>query len=323
MTFSELVTGDFNGDGRLDIAGRNSANGQILVALAAANQFVTGAAWTTFSTVTTFKDLVVGDFNGDGRDDIAGRSAQGQLLVAVSTGTKFNNSVFDTLPVNLRTLSNVKVGDFNGDGRDDLMGIVTATGQVVVSISNGGTFTSSVWGTVPAASTTEVNVGDFNGDGRDDIFTRQGASNLVVLRSTGSAFVNTLFGTLIPGVPYVGFRLGDFNGDGLDDVVGFTGTGAATIYRSTGGSFVPVNGGTLPVQTAGISPSDVVIGDFNRDGKSDILIKQTVSTQNGNVTTTTQNLFVSLGTNGGLFNSSLWGTLNATNTLTLLGVGNY
>ena len=71
----------------------------LLVALAAANQFVTGAAWTTFSTVTTFKDIVVGDFNGDGRDDIAGRSAQGQLLVAVSTGTKFNNVVFDTLPV--------------------------------------------------------------------------------------------------------------------------------------------------------------------------------------------------------------------------------
>jgi hypothetical protein len=323
VTFAELVTGDFNGDGRLDIAGRNAANGQILVALAAANQFVTGAAWTTFSTVTTFKDIVVGDFNGDGRDDIAGRSAQGQLLVAISTGTKFNNIVFDTLPTTQRALSNVKVGDFNGDGRDDLMGVVTATGQVVVSISTGSSFTSSVWGTVPVGSTNDVAVGDFNGDGRDDIFTRQGVSSLVVLRSTGNSFVSTPFGSSLSGVLYAGFRVGDFNGDGLADVVGFTSDGVVTVYRSTGGAFVPITAGTLSVPAAGIPASDIVIGDFNRDGKSDILVKQSVSTTVNGVTTTTQRLFVSLGTAAGPFSSSLWGTLNAKNTLTLLGVGNY
>jgi hypothetical protein len=316
VTFSELLTGDFNGDGRLDIAGRNSANGEVLVALATANQFVTGASWTTFSTVTTFKDMVVGDFNGDGRDDIAGRSAQGQLLVALSTGTKFNNVVFDTLPTALRSLSNVKVGDFNGDGRDDLMGIVTTTGEVVVSISNGSTsFASSVWGTVPLATTREIHVGDFNGDGRDDVFTiqttPQGVGNLVVLRSTGTSFASTLFGTLAPNVPYVGFRLGDFNGDGLDDIVAFRANGSSTIYRSTGGAFVQVFGGILPVPPGSVSASDIVIGDFNRDGKSDILIRQS------------QSLFVAQGTAAGLFSSSLFGTINSVGQLNLLGVGNY
>jgi hypothetical protein len=267
---------------------------------------------------------VVGDFNGDGKDDIAGRSAQGQLLVAVSAGNKFNNVVFETLPQTLRSLSNVKIGDFNGDGRDDLMGIVSSTGQVVVSISNGSSFASSVWGTVPVGSTSEVNLGDFNGDGRDDIFTRQGIGNLVVLRSTGSSFTSTLFGTLlVPSSPYIGFRSGDFNGDGLEDIVAFTGTGASTIYRSNGGAFVPVYGGLLPGPLTGVSPTDIVVGDFNRDGKSDILIRRTQTTVVGDVTTTTQQLYVSLGTTAGLFSSSLFGTINNAGPFTLLGVGNY
>ncbi len=324
VTFSELVTGDFNGDGRIDIAGRNSANGQVLVALASGNQFVTSsAAWTTLPFASTMRDLYVGDFNGDGRDDIVGRNAQGQLVVAVSAGNKFNNAVFETLPVAFRSLTNVQVGDFNGDGLDDLMGISTS-GQVVVSLSTGNSFVTSVWATLPAgAAVSEVNVGDFNGDGRDDVFFKQGAASLVVLRSTGTAFTNTLFGTLPAGVPYIGFRKGDFNGDGRTDIVGFTGTGAMTIFRSTGTSFTMVGGGSLAVPANGINPSDIVVGDFNRDGKSDILLRQTVTTTINKVTTTSQRLFVAAGTTQGFFSNSLFGTIHDAGPFTLLGVGNF
>jgi len=327
VTFSELVTGDFNGDGRLDIAGRNSANGQVLVALASGNQFVTSAtAWTTLPFASTMRDLFVGDFNGDGKDDIVGRNAQGQLLVAQSTGTKFTNVVYETLPTDLRALTNVKVGDFNGDGRDDLVGFNTATGQVIASISNGSTFTSSVWGAVPTnVAITEVNVGDFNGDGRDDVFFRQGTLDLVVLRSTGTAFSKSVFGQLKVGVPYIGFRMGDFNGDGLEDIVGFTGTGAMTLFRSTGNSFTQHGGGALLVPAVGIDPKDIVIGDFNRDGKSDILVRKSVSTTINKVTTTTQNLYVALGTNLNVdtFTSSLFGTIDGIGPFSLVGVGNF
>ncbi|QDT56118.1 FG-GAP repeat protein [Caulifigura coniformis] len=327
VTFSELLTGDFNGDGRLDIAGRNAANGQVLVALASGNQFVTSAtAWTTLPFASTMRDLFVGDFNGDGKDDIVGRNAQGQLQVAQSNGTKFTNVVYETLPADLRALTNVKVGDFNGDGRDDLVGFNTSTGQVIASISNGSTFTSSVWGNVPLnVAVTEVNVGDFNGDGRDDVFFRQGTLNLVVLRSTGTAFSSMAFGMLKAGVPYIGFRMGDFNGDGLEDIVGFTGTGAMTLFRSTGSSFTQHGGGILPVPAVGIDPKDIVIGDFNRDGKSDILVRKAVSTTIGKVTTTTQNLYVAQGTdlNVDTFTSSLFGTIEGTGPFSLIGVGNF
>jgi hypothetical protein len=176
---------------------------------------------------------------------------------------------------------------------------------------------------MPVGTSADVNVGDFNGDGRDDIFTRQNVSGLFVLRSTGSSFVNTPFGTLMPNIPYIGFRLGDFNGDGLDDIAGFTGTGASTIYRSTGNTFAPVSGGLLPIELVAINPSDIVVGDFNRDGKDDLLIKQTLTTTVNHVTTTTQNLYVAAGTAAGPFSSSLWGTLNGSNSLTMLGIGNY
>jgi hypothetical protein len=324
ITFSTIVTGDFNGDGRIDIAGLNKANGQWLVAQATAQQFVTGAPWTSFTTATTFTDIQVGDFNGDGRDDLIGRSAQGQLLVATSTGITFTNKVFATLNPSIK-LSDMKIGDFNGDGRDDVAFRQTTTGIVQVGLStSSNTFAVTTWGTWSNSTTwSDVSVGDFNGDGRDDLFGKMSNGTLQVSKSTGASFTNANFGKVPSGQTLSDIRVGDFNGDGKSDLVGRTQTNKLTTFLSTGNSFTIVNGPALPALSSGSTWSDVAIGDFNRDGKDDIISRlSTTATVNG-TTTTTQKLYVSLGASNGIFATTQWGTFTGAGPFTILGVGNF
>jgi len=83
-----VLVGDFNGDGKSDIAGR----------LNGTRWYVASSTGTSFSTtywglwgVGTWTDVGVGDFDGDGRSDIAGRLDDGRWYVARSDGSKFSN----------------------------------------------------------------------------------------------------------------------------------------------------------------------------------------------------------------------------------------
>jgi hypothetical protein len=67
-------------------------------------------------------DVRVGDFNGDGSSDIAGRvSTSGDWWVAESTGTAFANSKWTRWSSSIDWV-NVGTGDFNGDGNTDFGG---------------------------------------------------------------------------------------------------------------------------------------------------------------------------------------------------------
>src|SRR5207302_2002454 len=84
-----VVAGDFNGDGRSDLAGRNFSTGQWYVGLSSGSGFTT-ALWDTWSPSVTWVDVRVADFNGDGKPDIAGRNlSTGQWYVGLSSGSSF------------------------------------------------------------------------------------------------------------------------------------------------------------------------------------------------------------------------------------------
>src|SRR5207244_4084835 len=128
-----------------------------------------------WSTAVNWVDVKVGDFTGDGKDDIVGRvQPTGRWWVLSSLGDSFNNTRWGAWPTSV-TWVDVNVGDFNGDGKADIAGRVLQTSHWWVALSNGSTaFTSSPWGTVWPTSVTwvDVNVGDFNGDGEADITGR-------------------------------------------------------------------------------------------------------------------------------------------------------
>ncbi|MFI5491773.1 FG-GAP repeat domain-containing protein [Actinoplanes sp. NPDC051859] len=243
------LVGDFNGDGRDDIATfTRGAAADVYVALSNGSSFI-GTGWKWHNYFAAGSEIpAVGDFNGDGRDDIATftRGAAADVYVALSngssfvgTGVKWHNyfAAGSELPA---------VGDFNGDGRDDIATFTRgAAADVYVAVSNGSSFigTGWKWHNYFAAGTELPTVGDFNKDGKDDIvtFTRGAAADAYVALSNGSSFVGTgvkwhnyfAAGAEIPGT-------GDFTGDGRDDIVTFTRGAAADAYvaRSTGSSFV-------------------------------------------------------------------------------------
>lgn len=220
---------------------------------------------------------LTGDVNGDGRADIITftRGDAADVYVALSTGDSFGPSAkwHDFFAVGAEY---PEVGDVNGDGLTDIVTFTRGgTGDVWVALSTGTGFGPGIkWQDNFCFGSEIPAVGDFDGDGRDDIatFTRGSAADVFVSLSNGVAFVQEVWrwhdhfaaGVELPGT-------GDVNGDGRDDVVTFTRGTAADVYvsLSDGGRFV---GDGLKwhdfFATGEEAPG---IGDFNGDGRMDIL----------------------------------------------------
>src|SRR5262249_3230503 len=129
------LAGDFNGDGRSDVA-RISPTGIWQVGLSQGSYFDMNC-WAGGGSRSNYQSLLVGDFNGDGKADIAGLNKKGYLLVGLSDGNSFNTSIWARWAggpyVRLVT------GDFNGDGKTDIAAFNTR-GNWIVGASTGGSF---------------------------------------------------------------------------------------------------------------------------------------------------------------------------------------
>src|SRR5439155_44699 len=152
-----------------------------------------GGQWPTS---VNWVDVHVGDFTGDGKDDIVGRVQQtGAWWVETSLGNSFNSTRWGAWPTSV-TWVDVNVGDFDGDGKDDVIGRVLQTGRWWVGLSTGSNsfnFTPwDLWST--AVSWTDVVVGDFNGDGKDDIAEMENNVWQTGI-SSGSSFTHSIWDT--------------------------------------------------------------------------------------------------------------------------------
>jgi hypothetical protein len=162
VTWVDVHVGDFNGDHLSDLIGRVRQSGQWWVAFSNGSSAFTDALWTTWSAAVTWVDVQVGDFNGDGKSDIAGRVLQtGQWWVSLSTGSAATTSWWTTWSTAVSWLD-VQVGDFNGDGKLDIIGR-TNGGQWWAGINTGSSFTNYNWGSWSAsAGWQDVSAGRFH-----------------------------------------------------------------------------------------------------------------------------------------------------------------
>ena len=266
--FSAVVTGDFNNDGQLDLIVANNEGDNVSILLGNGDGTFQPAVSYSAGAGTLPDSIAVGDFNGDGKLDLAvASSARGSVSILLGNGDGTFQAAVEYLAVS--NPSSVAVGDFNGDGKLDVVVANSGSNNVSVLLGNGdGTFQNALDFNV-GSSPSSVAVGDFNGDGKLDLAVANNASgNVSILLGNGD-------GTFQPAADFdagsdpSSVAVGDFNGDGrLDLAVANNGSSNVSILLGNGdGTFQSaVDFGT------GSNPEAVALGDFNGDEKLDLAV---------------------------------------------------
>ena len=219
----------------------------------------------------------LGDFNGDGREDVLLRHEDGRWYYYPMNGRQhMAGRGIANLTRNLEW-SVAGIGDFNGDGRDDVLLRKPGNGAWYYYPMDGRRHMAGQ-GTANLTSNLEwsvAGIGDFNGDGRDDVLLRKPGNGRWYyypmngrqhMAGQGTANLTSNLEWSVAGI-------GDFNGDGRDDVLlRKPGNGAWYYYPMDGRRHMAGQGGAN--LTRNLEWSVAGVGDLNGDGRDDVLLRK-------------------------------------------------
>ncbi|UBF30105.1 FG-GAP-like repeat-containing protein (plasmid) [Kovacikia minuta CCNUW1] len=265
-----IATGDINGDSIPDVVTANAGTNTVSVGL--------GNGDGTFATIPDYavgsspQGVALGDLNGDGKlDFVTANYGNGTVSIGLGDGKGFFAAA-SSIAVGANPTS-VSLGDLNGDDKLEL--VLTTSNQVSVLLNQTANGTLSFAtrvdygvGTTPKTAA----LGDINRDGKLDVVTANfGSGNLSVLLGAGNGTLGAAT-TYTVGTNPTSVALGDVNGDGKLDLVS---TNASTDVSKNSISVLLGNGlgafGTKTDYQVGYSPTAIGLGDFNNDGKLDVL----------------------------------------------------
>jgi hypothetical protein len=262
------AVGDFNGDGKLDLAVANYGSDNVSILLG--NGDGTFQAAVNYGAGEFPESVAVGDFRGDGKLDLVVAN-QGSNNVSILLGN--GDGTFQAA-VNYGVGSSptsVAVGDFNGDGKLDLVVANSFSNNGSILLGNGdGTFQAAVnYGA--GLTLFSVAVGDFNGDGKLDLAVA--GSDVSILLGNGDGTFKTAV-QYVAGLEPNSLAVADFNGDGKLDlaVANYESNNVSILLGKGDGTFQAAVDYGIGTENYPATPGSVAVGDFNGDGKLDLVV---------------------------------------------------
>jgi uncharacterized protein (TIGR03437 family) len=268
-----MAVGDFNGDGKPDLAVANTESANVTILLGNGAGGFLAAPGSPLAVGTLPTSIVTADFNGDGKADLAVTNVPGN---SVTIWLGIGGGVFAAAPGNPISAGTspyqLTVADFNGDGKPDLA-VAGSNGNITVLLGNG----SGGFATAPGSPLTisgqlsSIVAADFNGDGNVDLAVsnaKTGAVAIFLGDGAGGFTLATGSGFSTGRLPY-SLAVGDFNGDGNLDlaVANYQDNDVTVVLGNGAGGFTPAGGSPFAV---GVNPYGVAAADFNGDGNADL-----------------------------------------------------
>jgi hypothetical protein len=265
-----VAAGDFNSDGKADLAVGDTSNGLVAIVL--------GTGDGRFSppvheyAVDYPVAIATGRFGRDSNLDLAalswGRKQEVRVFLGAGDGTF---ALGQSIPIPALYPSWITLADFNGDGILDMA--VTSQGDyadqgavsIIIGKTGGGFNPPALYGS--GEYLRGAVIGDFNGDGKlDFVLPRYDDMDFVVFLGNGDGTFRQSASYSLPAAPDSA-AAGDFNGDGKVDFAVSLNNGTNQIWLGNGdGTFRA--GGTF---TAG---GILAAADLNHDGKIDLLTEK-------------------------------------------------
>ena len=265
-----IAAGDFNRDGKLDLAVAGLNSGAVWILL---NNGSGGFNLSSIAAVgSSLRSITAGDLNRDGKIDLVLADSNGGSVV-ILLGNGDGTFATGTPITGLGTPFSAAIGDVNGDGIPDLAVANQTDNSLSIHIGNGsGGFTTGTPVTAGISAPNAVTLADLNGDGNLDLVVANSTSNTVVLRGNGSGgFTANFTGPTSGANSAWSDTVGDLNGDGRPDIVqvnwSYYGQSSIAVFLQTAAGTFP---STPATYTIGNAAYWAVIGDFTGDGKPDI-----------------------------------------------------
>jgi hypothetical protein len=265
-----IVVGDFDEDGILDLA--------MSVPMSAPDWTDTVTVWFgngdgSLANLPTYfgapaSNIFVGDVNRDGHLDLVmsnGFSANIAVLLGRGDGTFSRSGDFSSG----ESVRQIVIRDWDGDGTPDLLAMGT-TLHLLLGTGN-GKFAKQLDCRVAVGPTVQTVIADFNQDGKQDLATLpNGINSIGVMLGDGRCGLTARTDYPTSGGPDL-LVSGDVTGDGVLDLVEMDRNISAghlvILVGRRDGTFVALPESTIPL-TEGV----IIVGDFNGDGRADVLI---------------------------------------------------